>query len=72
MEPELKTTPPTDKQREAMSYTKDIAIYLALTEEPPDNFEIIQGLFDILIHRIPDDELERVIWLFQQICERIE
>lgn len=68
----VKTTPPTEKQKEAMSYTKDIAIYLTLTEQPPDNFERVQDFLDILIHRIPDDELDRIIEIFEEVEEEIK
>lgn len=68
----IKTTPPTKKQKEAMSYTKDLAIYLTLEEQPPDNFERVRDIFDILIHRIPDDELDRIIEIFGQIEEQMK
>ena len=59
----IKTAPPTEKQKEAMSYTEDIAYHLA----DPETAHRIRDLFDILIHRIPDEELDRPIEIFKEI-----
>ena len=63
----IKTTPPTPKQKEAMSYTQDIAFNIAW----PEHGDRIRDLLDILIHRIPDDELDQIIEIFKEIKEEI-
>ena len=63
----MKTTPATKKQKYAMSFTGDIAHHLA----NPKKAYRIQDIFDILIHRIPDDELDRIIEIFKEIEKEI-
>ena len=63
----IKTTPATKKQKYAMSFTWDIAHHLA----NPEDTHRIQDIFDILIHRIPDDELDRIIEIFKKIEKEI-
>ena len=64
-EPEPKEEKATPKQMEVMSYTGSIAYLLHAENEPTR----IRDIFDILIHKIPDDKLDKITKIFQQIQE---